>query len=131
MIYVFTKKDPLEDQQYIRVTGARDNNLKNIDVLRPRYNVVVITVNSVSGKSSLTFDTIFTEGQRRYMETIGIYARQFIGKMERPDLDQITGLSPVIAIEHKSSGWNPRSTVGTTTELYDIFRLLYVRVEEA
>lgn len=131
MIYVSIKQDPLEDQQYIRVTGARENNLKNIDVSIPRNKFVVVTGISGSGKSSLAFDTIFTEGQRRYMETFGIYARQFIGKMERPDVDQITGLSPVISIEQKSSGWNPRSTVGTTTELYDLFRLLFARVGEA
>lgn len=121
----------MEDQQYIRVTGARENNLQNIDVNIPRNKFVVITGISGSGKSSLAFDTLFAEGQRRYMETFGIYARQFIGKMERPDVDQITGLSPVISIEQKSSGWNPRSTVGTTTELYDLFRLLYARIGEA
>lgn len=121
----------MEDQQYIRVTGARENNLQNIDVCIPRNKFVVITGISGSGKSSLAFDTLFAEGQRRYMETFGIYARQFIGKMERPDVDQITGLSPVISIEQKSSGWNPRSTVGTTTELYDLFRLLYARIGEA
>src|SRR5690625_6838595 len=102
-----------------------------MDVVITGNKFVVIMWISGYGKSSLAFVTIFTEGQRRYMETVGIYARQFIGKMERPDVDQITGLSPVISIEQKSSGWNPRSTVGTTTELYDLFRLLYARVGEA
>lgn len=121
----------MEEQEYIKVVGARENNLQNIDVQIPRNKFVVFTGISGSGKSSLAFDTLFAEGQRRYMETFGIYARQFIGKMERPDVDQITGLSPVISIEQKTSGWNPRSTVGTTTELYDLFRLLYARTGEA
>ncbi|MBY5956641.1 excinuclease ABC subunit UvrA [Membranicola marinus] len=121
----------LEEQEYISISGARENNLQDIDVRIPRNKFVVITGISGSGKSSLAFDTLFAEGQRRYMETFGIYARQFIGKMERPDVDQITGLSPVISIEQKTSGWNPRSTVGTITELYDLFRLLYARIGEA
>lgn len=121
----------MEEQEYISISGARENNLQNIDVMIPRNKFVVITGISGSGKSSLAFDTIFAEGQRRYMETFGLYARQFIGKMERPDVDQITGLSPVISIEQKTSGWNPRSTVGTITELYDLFRLLYARIGEA
>ena len=121
----------MEEQEFISVSGARENNLQNIDVQIPRNKFVVITGISGSGKSSLAFDTLFAEGQRRYMETFGIYARQFIGKMERPDVDQITGLSPVISIEQKTSGWNPRSTVGTITELYDLLRLLYARIGEA
>ncbi|WP_369427824.1 excinuclease ABC subunit UvrA [Membranihabitans maritimus] len=125
------KLSTLKEQEFIKVTGARENNLKNLDVNIPRNKFVVITGISGSGKSSLAFDTIYAEGQRRYMETFGIYARQFIGKMERPDVDQITGLSPVISIEQKTSGWNPRSTVGTITELYDLFRLLFARIGEA
>lgn len=121
----------LKDLEVIKVVGARENNLQDIDVTIPRNQLVVITGISGSGKSSLAFDTLYAEGQRRYMETFGIYARQFIGKMERPDVDQITGLSPVISIEQKTSGWNPRSTVGTITELYDLFRLLYARIGEA
>ncbi len=121
----------MEEQEFISVSGARENNLQDIDVKIPRNKFVVITGISGSGKSSLAFDTLFAEGQRRYMETFGLYARQFIGKMERPDVDQITGLSPVISIEQKTSGWNPRSTVGTITELYDLFRLLYARIGEA
>ncbi|HHH55074.1 MAG TPA: excinuclease ABC subunit UvrA, partial [Bacteroidetes bacterium] len=115
----------------ISVIGARENNLKNIDVDIPKNKLVVITGISGSGKSSLAFDTIYAEGQRRYMETFGTYVRQFLGKMERPDVEQITGLSPVISIEQKSTGWNPRSTVGTTTEIYDFLRLLFARTGEA
>ncbi|MDX9725363.1 MAG: excinuclease ABC subunit UvrA [Bacteroidales bacterium] len=115
----------------IRVLGARVHNLKNIDVTIPRNRLVVITGLSGSGKSSLAFDTIYAEGQRRYMETLSAYARQFLGGMERPDVDKITGLSPVISIEQKSVNSNPRSTVGTITEIYDFFRLLYARAGEA
>ena len=122
-------KFPFED--FIEVIGARENNLANIDVKIPRNKLVVITGISGSGKSSLAFDTIYAEGQRRYMETFSNYARQFIGKMERPDVEQISGLSPVISIEQKTTGWNPRSTVGTITELYDFLRLLYARIGEA
>ncbi len=111
----------------IEVQGARVHNLKNIDVTIPRNRLVVITGLSGSGKSSLAFDTIYAEGQRRYMETMSAYARQFIGSMERPDVDKITGLSPVIAIEQKTNSKNPRSTVGTITEIYDFLRLLYAR----
>ena len=111
----------------IEVLGARVHNLKNIDVTIPRNSLVVITGLSGSGKSSLAFDTIYAEGQRRYMETMSAYARQFLGSMERPDVDKISGLSPVIAIEQKSAGRNPRSTVGTITEIYDFLRLLYAR----
>ncbi|MEM6965721.1 MAG: excinuclease ABC subunit UvrA [Bacteroidota bacterium] len=115
----------------IDVIGARVHNLKNIDVQIPRNQFVVITGLSGSGKSSLAFDTIYAEGQRRYMETFSAYARQFIGEMERPDVEKITGLSPVISIEQKTVGRNPRSTVGTITEVYDFLRLLYARVGEA
>ncbi|HNT20961.1 MAG TPA: excinuclease ABC subunit UvrA, partial [Saprospiraceae bacterium] len=119
------------EEEYIEVTGARVHNLKNIDLRIPRNQLVVITGLSGSGKSSLAFDTIYAEGQRRYMETFSSYARQFIGNMERPDVELITGLSPVISIEQKTSGWNPRSTVGTITEVYDLFRLLFARIGEA
>lgn len=115
----------------IEVIGAREHNLKNIDVNIPKNKLVVITGISGSGKSSLAFDTLYAEGQRRYMETFGAYARQFIGKMDRPDVEQINGLSPVISIEQKTTGWNPRSTVGTITEIYDFLRLLYARIGEA
>jgi excinuclease ABC subunit A len=115
----------------INVLGARVHNLKNIDVSIPRNKLVVITGLSGSGKSSLAFDTIYAEGQRRYMETLSAYARQFLGGMERPDVDKITGLSPVISIEQKTTNKNPRSTVGTITEIYDFLRLLYARASEA
>jgi excinuclease ABC subunit A len=118
-------------EEVIEVLGARVHNLKNIDVTIPRNKLVVITGLSGSGKSSLAFDTIYAEGQRRYMETFSAYARQFIGNLERPDVDQISGLSPVVAIEQKSSGRNPRSTVGTITEIYDFIRLLFARVADA
>lgn len=115
----------------IRILGARVHNLQNIDVTIPRDKLVVITGLSGSGKSSLAFDTIYAEGQRRYMETLSAYARQFLGGMERPDVDKITGLSPVISIEQKSTNKNPRSTVGTITEIYDYLRLLYARASDA
>lgn len=115
----------------INVLGARVHNLKNIDVAIPRNKLVVITGLSGSGKSSLAFDTIYSEGQRRYMETLSAYARQFLGGMERPDVDKITGLSPVISIEQKTTNKNPRSTVGTITEIYDFLRLLYARASDA
>lgn len=115
----------------IEVFGARVHNLKNIDISIPKNKLVVITGISGSGKSSLAFDTIYAEGQRRYMESFGAYARQFIGEMERPDVDKITGLSPVISIEQKTTNKNPRSTVGTITEVYDFMRLLYARIGEA
>ena len=115
----------------IEVLGARVHNLKNIDVEIPRKSLTVITGLSGSGKSSLAFDTIFAEGQRRYVETLSAYARNFLGNMERPDVDKITGLSPVISIEQKTTNKNPRSTVGTTTEVYDFLRLLYARAGEA
>ncbi|MBR1720454.1 MAG: excinuclease ABC subunit UvrA, partial [Phocaeicola sp.] len=116
-----------EEKEYIDVYGARVHNLKNIDVSIPRNSLSVITGLSGSGKSSLAFDTIFAEGQRRYIETFSAYARNFLGGMERPDVDKITGLSPVISIEQKTTNKNPRSTVGTTTEIYDYLRLLYAR----
>ena len=115
----------------IEVYGAKEHNLKNIDISIPKNKLVVITGISGSGKSSLAFDTIYAEGQRRYMETFGAYARQFIGEMERPDVDKITGLSPVISIEQKTTNKNPRSTVGTVTEVYDFLRLLFARAGEA
>ena len=115
----------------IEVLGARVHNLDNIDVRIPRNKLVVITGLSGSGKSSLAFDTIYAEGQRRYLESFAAYARQFLGNMERPDVDKISGLSPVISIEQKTTNYNPRSTVGTTTELYDFFRLLYARAADA
>ncbi len=116
---------------FIEVIGARVHNLKNIDVRIPRNKLVVLTGVSGSGKSSLAFDTIYAEGQRRFMETLSSYARQFIGEMERPDVEQISGLSPVISIEQKTTGRNPRSTVGTVTEVYDFLRLLFARAGEA
>ncbi len=115
----------------IQVYGARVHNLKNVDVVIPRNSLTVFTGLSGSGKSSLAFDTIYAEGQRRYIETFSAYARNFLGNMERPDVDKITGLSPVIAIEQKTTNKNPRSTVGTTTEIYDFLRLLYARAGEA
>ena len=115
----------------ISVFGARVHNLKNVDVTIPRNRLTVITGLSGSGKSSLAFDTIFSEGQRRYIETFSAYARNFLGNLQRPDVDKITGLSPVISIEQKTTNKNPRSTVGTTTEIYDFFRLLYARASEA
>ncbi len=120
-----------DSKEYIEVYGAREHNLKNINVKIPRNELVVITGLSGSGKSSLAFDTIFAEGQRRYIETFSAYARQFLGGLERPDVDKIEGLSPVIAIEQKTTNKNPRSTVGTVTELYDFLRLLFARVSDA
>ncbi|GAB5552608.1 MAG: excinuclease ABC subunit UvrA [Saprospiraceae bacterium] len=117
-------------QEYLEVIGARVHNLKDVDVRIPRNCLVVITGISGSGKSSLAFDTIYAEGQRRYMETFSAYARQFIGEMERPDVEQISGLSPVISIEQKTTSRNPRSTVGTITEIYDFLRLLFARIGE-
>ncbi|WP_129020795.1 excinuclease ABC subunit UvrA [Edaphocola flava] len=117
--------------EHIKVLGARVHNLKNIDVSIPKNKLVVITGLSGSGKSSLAFDTIFAEGQRRYMESFSAYARQFMGDLERPDVDKITGLSPVISIEQKTTNRNPRSTVGTVTEVYDFMRLLYARIGTA
>src|SRR3990167_5140241 len=112
----------------ITIRGARVHNLKNIDVDIPRNKLVVITGISGSGKSSLAFDTIYAEGQRRYVESLSSYARQFLGLMDKPDVDQIDGLSPAISIDQKSVSHNPRSTVGTVTEIYDYLRLLYARI---
>ncbi|MDD4418711.1 MAG: excinuclease ABC subunit UvrA, partial [Bacteroides graminisolvens] len=121
----------MQEKEYINVYGARVHNLKNIDAEIPRDSLTVITGLSGSGKSSLAFDTVFAEGQRRYIETFSAYARNFLGNLERPDVDKITGLSPVISIEQKTTNKNPRSTVGTTTEIYDYLRLLYARAGEA
>src|SRR5262247_1927894 len=112
----------------IIVRGAREHNLKNIDVEIPRDQLVVITGLSGSGKSSLAFDTLYAEGQRRYVESLSAYARQFLGQMEKPEVDAIEGLSPAIAIEQRSAGSNPRSTVATITEVYDYLRLLFARL---
>jgi excinuclease ABC subunit A len=121
----------VEEQEFIEVIGAKEHNLKKISMKIPRNKLVVITGISGSGKSSLAFGTIYAEGQRRYMETFSHYARQFIGNIERPDVEKIDGLSPVISIEQKTTGWNPRSTVGTITEIYDLFRLIYARAADA
>src|SRR5262245_47896086 len=112
----------------IVVRGAREHNLKNIDVELPRNKLVVVTGLSGSGKSSLAFDTIYAEGQRRYVESLSSYARQFLGLMEKPEVDQIDGLSPAISIDQKSTSRNPRSTVATVTEIYDYLRLLFARI---
>ncbi|MGZ3764097.1 MAG: excinuclease ABC subunit UvrA [Mucilaginibacter sp.] len=128
---MITKPVDLGEQSEVEVFGARVHNLKNIDVSFPRNQLVVITGLSGSGKSSLAFDTIYAEGQRRYMETFSAYSRQFMGGMERPDVDKVSGLSPVIAIEQKTTSKNPRSTVGTITEIYDFMRLLFARSGEA
>src|SRR5688572_32037310 len=114
-------------QENIVVVGARENNLKNITVEIPRDRLIVITGLSGSGKSSLAFDTIYAEGQRRYVESLSAYARQFLGQMNKPDVDHIEGLSPAVSIDQKSASRNPRSTVGTVTEIYDYLRLLYAR----
>src|SRR3982751_89731 len=110
------------------VKGAREHNLKNIDIEIPKNKLVVLTGLSGSGKSSLAFDTIYAEGQRRYVESLSAYARQFLGQMDKPDVDYIDGLSPAISIDQKSASHNPRSTVGTVTEIYDYLRLLYARI---
>ncbi|HNZ29960.1 MAG TPA: excinuclease ABC subunit UvrA, partial [Candidatus Goldiibacteriota bacterium] len=112
----------------IVIKGAREHNLKNIDITLPRDKFIVLTGVSGSGKSSLAFDTIYAEGQRRYMESLSAYSRMFLGQMQKPDVDTIEGLSPAIAIEQKSAGNNPRSTVGTITEIHDYLRLLYSRI---
>ena len=114
--------------KYIKIRGARVNNLKNISLDIPRDKLVVLTGLSGSGKSSLAFDTIYAEGQRRYVESLSSYARQFLGQMEKPDVDLIEGLSPAISIDQKTTSKNPRSTVGTVTEIYDYMRLLYARI---
>ena len=112
----------------IIIKGAREHNLKNIDLELPRDRMIVISGLSGSGKSSLAFDTIFAEGQRRYVESLSAYARQFLGRMDKPDVDYLEGLSPAISIEQKTTHKNPRSTVGTVTEIYDYLRLLYARI---
>ena len=117
-----------EKKQLIKIRGANENNLKHVDVDIPRNQFVVLTGLSGSGKSSLAFDTIYAEGQRRYMESLSSYARQFLGQMEKPDVEKIEGLPPAISIDQKSTNRNPRSTVGTVTEIYDYFRLLYARI---
>src|SRR5665648_682442 len=115
-------------EENIEVLGARVHNLKNIDVTIPREKLIVITGLSGSGKSSLAFDTLYAEGQRRYVESLSAYARQFLSMMEKPDVDSIEGLSPAISIEQKATSHNPRSTVGTITEIYDYLRLLFAKV---
>ena len=121
----------LSEEEWVEVYGAREHNLQNIDLVFPRNKLVVLTGLSGSGKSSLAFDTLYAEGQRRYMETFSAYARQFLGSMERPDVDKVKGLSPVISIEQKTTNTNPRSTVGTVTEIYDFLRLLFARTADA
>ncbi|MBO4835418.1 MAG: ABC-ATPase UvrA, partial [Lachnospiraceae bacterium] len=117
-----------KEQKWIRIRGAAENNLKNIDLDIPRNEMVVFTGLSGSGKSSLAFDTIYAEGQRRYMESLSSYARQFLGQMEKPKVEMIEGLSPAISIDQKATNRNPRSTVGTVTEIHDYLRLLYARI---
>ncbi len=116
------------DIKYIRIRGAKEHNLKDISIDVPRNEFVVFTGLSGSGKSSLAFDTIFAEGQRRYMQSLSSYARMFLGQMEKPNVESIDGLPPAISIDQKSTNRNPRSTVGTVTEIYDYFRLLYARI---
>ena len=118
-------------QKYIKIKGARENNLKNIDLNIPKDKLIVMTGLSGSGKTSLAFDTIYAEGQRRYVESLSAYARQFLGNVNKPDVDSIEGLSPAISIDQKTTNKNPRSTVGTVTEIYDYFRLLYARIGKA
>ena len=116
------------ENKSIVIKGARENNLKNIDLEIPKYSLTVFTGLSGSGKTTLAFDTIFAEGQRRFVESLSSYARQFLGGMEKPDVDNIDGLSPAISIDQKTTSHNPRSTVGTVTEIYDYLRLLFARV---
>ena len=123
-----TARPALPSGKFISIRGAREHNLKNIDVDLPRDKLIVLTGLSGSGKSSLAFDTIYAEGQRRYVESLSAYARQFLEMMQKPDVDQIDGLSPAISIEQKTTSRNPRSTVGTVTEIYDYMRLLFARV---
>ena len=118
----------MEEIKYITIKGAREHNLKNIDLRLPRNKFIVFTGLSGSGKSSLAFDTIYAEGQRRYVESLSSYARMFLGQADKPDVDKIEGLSPAISIDQKSTNRNPRSTVGTVTEIYDYLRLLYARI---
>ena len=121
-------EDRKERKKYITINGAKEHNLKNVNLQLPRDSFIVFTGLSGSGKSSLAFDTIYAEGQRRYMESLSSYARQFLGQMEKPMVESIEGLSPAISIDQKSTNRNPRSTVGTVTEIYDYFRLLYARI---
>ena len=114
--------------KYLKISGARQNNLKNIDIEIPRDKLVVFTGLSGSGKSSLAFDTIYAEGHRRFVESLSAYARMFLGQLDKPDIDSIEGLSPAISIDQKTTSKNPRSTVGTVTEIYDYLRLLYARI---
>src|SRR5476651_1436144 len=118
----------MHNDSNITIRGAKEHNLKNIDVVIPRNKLVVITGPSGSGKSSLAFDTIYAEGQRRYVESLSTYARQFLEQLGKPDVESITGLSPTISIEQRTTSYNPRSTVGTVTEIYDYLRLLYSRI---
>src|SRR5436189_500375 len=120
--------DSLDTKKFIVIKGARVHNLKNIDVAIPRNKFVVITGLSGSGKSSLAFDTLYAEGQRRYVESLSAYARQFLGRLDKPDVDYIKGISPAVAIEQKVNTRNPRSTVGTSTEIYDYLKLLFARI---
>ena len=124
-------KSAAEELDHILIKGAREHNLKNIEVKIPKRKLVVLTGVSGSGKSSLAFDTLYAEGQRRYVESLSAYARQFLGQMEKPKYDTIRGLSPTISIEQKTTSRNPRSTVGTITEIYDFLRLLYARAADA
>jgi excinuclease ABC subunit A len=117
-----------QSNQFIKIRGARQHNLKNINLDIPKNKLVVLTGVSGSGKSSLAFDTLYAEGQRRYVESLSSYARQFLGIMEKPDVDSIEGLSPAISIDQKTTSHNPRSTVGTVTEIYDYLRLLFARI---
>ena len=126
-----SRQSDKQNTSFIEIRGAREHNLKNINARIPRYALTVVTGLSGSGKSSLAFDTIYAEGQRRYMETFSAYARSYIGNMQRPDVDKITGLSPVISIDQRTTVRNPRSTVGTITEIYDFLRLLYARAADA
>ena len=123
-----SKKDKIANKKYINILGAREHNLKNIDVKIPKDSITVITGLSGSGKSSLAFDTIYAEGQRRYVESLSAYARQFLDKMKKPNVDFIEGLSPAISIEQKNTSKNPRSTVGTVTEVHDYLRLMFARI---
>src|SRR6188474_3261578 len=120
--------DNLDSREYILIKGARVHNLKNLSVALPRNKFIVVTGLSGSGKSSLAFDTLYAEGQRRYVESLSSYARQFMGRMDKPDVDYIHGISPAVAIEQKVNTKNPRSTVGTSTEIYDYLKLLYARI---
>src|SRR5690625_1909310 len=122
------KADDFMASKSIEIQGARAHNLKNVDIKIPKDKLIVITGLSGSGKSSLAFDTIYAEGQRRYVESLSSYARQFLGQMDKPDVDSIEGLSPAISIDQKTTSKNPRSTVGTVTEVYDYLRLLYARI---